>query len=77
MNGPFTPNEPAPRNGSNPENESALVVADATAREEAEERALAAFGLWFDAECDRLVARWIHLAAPNAQRPQNLRRRGL
>jgi hypothetical protein len=26
------------------------------------------FGLWMDAELEKLVARWIHLAAPNASR---------
>jgi hypothetical protein len=28
-----------------------------------------AFGLWMDDELEKLVARWIHLAAPNASRP--------
>jgi hypothetical protein len=32
-----------------------------------------AFGLWMDGELDKLVARWIHLAAPNASRPSRRR----
>jgi hypothetical protein len=28
-----------------------------------------AFGVWIDGELEKLVARWIHLAAPNASRP--------
>ena len=27
------------------------------------------FTLWIDAELDRLIGRWKHLAAPNAHRP--------
>ena len=27
-----------------------------------------AFGVWIDGELEKLVARWIHLAAPNASR---------
>jgi hypothetical protein len=43
----------------------------------AEEQALTAFGEWMDAELDKLVARWIHLAAPNAQRPARISRPSL
>ena len=43
----------------------------------AEEQALAAFGQWMDAELEKLVARWIHLAAPNAQRPARISRPSL
>ncbi|HWA97035.1 MAG TPA: hypothetical protein VG713_01020 [Pirellulales bacterium] len=43
---------------------------------EAEERALEQFGQWFDAECEKLVQQWIHLAAPNAQRLDLGRGRG-
>jgi hypothetical protein len=41
----------------------------------AEEQALAEFGHWLDGELDRLVARWIHLAAPNASRGERAARR--
>jgi len=34
----------------------------------AESKSFTDFGLWMDAELDRLVARWIHTAAPNASR---------
>ena len=40
--------------------DTALVVA--------ESQSFTDFGLWMDAELDRLVARWIHTAAPNASR---------
>ena len=43
----------------------------------AEEQALADFGRWLDAELDVLVARWIHLAAPNASRRERALRRTL
>lgn len=33
------------------------------------------FESWMDGELDRLVARWIHAAAPNANRPSLLRNR--
>ena len=32
-----------------------------------------AFGTWMDGELEKLVARWIHLAAPNASRPSRRR----
>ncbi len=35
---------------------------------EAEEQALAEFGRWLDGELGQLVARWVHLAAPNASK---------
>lgn len=38
----------------------------------AKERALEAFGQWLDEELEKLVARWVHLAAPRAGR--NVRR---
>ena len=34
----------------------------------AEEKAYEEFGHWFDGELEQLVARWAHLAAPNASR---------
>jgi hypothetical protein len=45
-----------------PENESTL---QATVTQEPSYEAL---GLWMDGELEKLVARWIHLAAPNASR---------
>jgi hypothetical protein len=51
---------------SNPEHkptgESSLLVTTTAA----EEAALVKFGTWLDGELDLLVARWVHLAAPNA-----------
>jgi hypothetical protein len=41
----------------------------------AEEQALEAFGHWLDAELDKLVAQWVHLAAPSASRAQRTTRR--
>lgn len=43
----------------------------------AEEQALEQFGLWLDGELETLVARWIHLAAPNASRRERALRRTL
>jgi len=41
----------------------------------AEEQALEEFGNWLDGELDRLVARWIHCAAPNASHRERVARR--
>lgn len=40
-----------------------------------EHPAFVAFGAWLDEDIDRLVARWIHMASPNSQRPRRPRRR--
>jgi hypothetical protein len=59
---------------SRPEHESSHVpavsksTATPIAPSEAEEKALEQFGAWFDGELEQLVARWIHLAAPNASK---------
>ncbi len=37
----------------------------------AEELASRHFATWLDAELERLVARWQHLAAPRAKRPMS------
>ena len=54
-------NEPAGQNaiGQNPAGQATVT----------QEPNYEAFGLWMDSELDKLVARWIHLAAPNASRP--------
>lgn len=44
-----------------PRDEDATLVA-------LESRSFQDFELWMDAELERLVARWIHAAAPNAGR---------
>ena len=58
--------DPLPSESSRPSDDDLPIVSEATA----EEQALAAFGAWIDAELEKFVARWIHLAAPNAQRPR-------
>lgn len=58
---PFDPTKP----------ETSATVAAATAQVSAQE----AFSLWIDAELEKLVARWVHLAAPNANRPPKVRSR--
>lgn len=35
----------------------------------------APFGAWFDVELEQLVAQWLHLAAPNANRREQALRR--
>jgi hypothetical protein len=40
----------------------------------AEEMALKAFDAWMDRQLEVLVARWVHLAAPNADHPAGRRR---
>jgi hypothetical protein len=42
---------------------------------EAEEQALNEFSQWMDGELEQLVARWAHLAAPNASRRARALRR--
>ncbi|MBI2823545.1 MAG: hypothetical protein HYX69_02505 [Planctomycetia bacterium] len=55
--------------------QTTTVEAHAAQMTAAEEQALAKFGCWLDGELDRLVARWIHLAAPNAARRERVGRR--
>jgi len=55
----------------------AAVEAAAAEHAAAEEQALADFGRWLDGELEQLVARWIHLAAPNASRRERSLRRTL
>ena len=54
---------------------STAVEAEVAQLTAAEELALVEFGDWMDGELDRLVARWIHLAAPNASRRERVARR--
>ena len=51
---------------SNPEHKPSGETSLSVATTAAEEAALEKFGTWFDGELDLLVARWVHLAAPNA-----------
>ena len=41
----------------------------------AESKSFAAFDEWMDVQLGRLVAQWIHTAAPNANRPESIQRR--
>lgn len=41
-----------------------------------EEQTFPVFDLWMDVQLEKLVAQWIHTAAPNAQRGGLLRNRG-
>ncbi len=55
--------------------QTAAIETEAAQFSAAEELALNEFGRWLDGELEQLVARWIHLAAPNAsRRERNLRR---
>jgi hypothetical protein len=56
-------NDQSKTNDRLPENETAL---QATVIQEPDYEET--FGLWMDAELEKLVARWVHLAAPNASR---------
>lgn len=38
-----------------------------------ESKSFVAFELWMDEQLEQLVARWIHAAAPNANRPRKSR----
>jgi hypothetical protein len=67
MNKPLEPESPRP--------EETLDVTASTAT--AEDLALEAFDLWMDRELEKLVARWVHLAAPNAEQASFRRNRGL
>ncbi len=68
-----------PASKANPSHGSQTSAVEAAAAEHAaaEEQALAAFGLWMDGELEQLVARWVHLAAPNATRRERALRRTL
>jgi hypothetical protein len=54
---------------------STAVEAEVAQLSAAEEQALVEFGDWMDRELEQLVARWIHLAAPNAARRERAARR--
>jgi hypothetical protein len=41
----------------------------------AESKSFVAFDEWMDVQLGRLVAQWIHTAAPNANRPEIIQRR--
>jgi hypothetical protein len=56
-------NDQTKTNDRLPENEAILQT---TALQEPDYEET--FGLWMDAELEKLVARWVHLAAPNASR---------
>jgi hypothetical protein len=43
----------------------------------AEEKALADFDCWMDRELEKLVARWSHLASPNAAKSRGFGRHNL
>ncbi len=55
---------------------TSAVEASLVAMTAAEEKALAEFSCWMDSELEKLVARWSHLAAPNAAK-RGAGRRGL
>lgn len=57
--------------------QSAATEAQVAEFNAAEEQALEHFGLWLDGELETLVARWIHLAAPNASKRERALRRTL
>ncbi|HEY5313382.1 MAG TPA: hypothetical protein VIK18_12720 [Pirellulales bacterium] len=58
--------KPAPLPGHQLQPDTALVEADVTV-----------FAEWMDAELEKLVARWIHLAAPRAGRSSHGRGLGI
>jgi hypothetical protein len=64
-----------PHTNLNHGHRSAAIETEVAQLTAAEEQALAEFGHWLDGELDRLVARWIHLAAPNASRRERAARR--
>ena len=51
---------------SNPKHQPTREGSLSVATTAAEEAALEKFGMWLDGELGLLVARWVHLAAPNA-----------
>jgi hypothetical protein len=59
----MTMNEQSPQNEGLPNDE---LNRQSTVTEEPDYEI---FGAWMDGELEKLVARWIHLAAPNASRP--------
>jgi hypothetical protein len=64
-------NDPTKSNDRLPENGTTLhadVAADVTQAAVLREPNYDAFGEWMDGELEKLVARWVHLAAPNASR---------
>ena len=67
MNERTTPNDRLPENEptvQDPTVQNPTGQATAT-----QEPSYEVFGLWMDSELEKLVARWVHLAAPNASRP--------
>ena len=66
-----------PDNNSNHGLRSTATETAAASFTAAEEEALAVFSNWLDGEFEQLVARWSHLAAPNASRRERFGRRML
>jgi hypothetical protein len=64
-----------PQTNLNHGHRSSAIETEVVRLTAAEEQALAEFGRWLDGELDQLVARWIHLAAPNAARRERATRR--
>ncbi len=62
---------------SNHGHETAAVETETAPMTAAQEQALADFGHWLDGELEQLVAKWVHLAAPNASRRERALRRTL
>ena len=56
-----------PTNSSLPRDTDTVLIAE-------ESKSFAAFDEWMDHQLAILEARWIHAAAPNASRPQRLRK---
>ncbi len=60
---------------SNPEHRLEGGKSLSTLATAADDAALEKFGVWLDGELEKLVARWVHLAAPNAaHRERSVRR---
>lgn len=62
--------------GKNRPDESHRPTADAQPTSVVDDDAVyARFGQWLELQLEQLEARWIHLAAPNANRPRRLKRK--
>jgi hypothetical protein len=69
------PNKPEPNDSDKVRTSAALASLEILSA--SEEKALADFDCWMDGELEKLVARWSHLASPNASKSRGFGRHNL
>jgi hypothetical protein len=71
------PEENTPESNETDKLRTSAALASLDVFSASEEKALADFDCWMDGELEKLVARWSHLASPNAAKSRGFGRHGL